>query len=60
MKEPHIEGPATHDGPESCATTREGGGEALTEVAPVSWSPPAVRKGFHDAEVTPPIPAGVP
>ena len=30
MKEPHIEGPATHDDPESCATAREGGGEALT------------------------------
>jgi RNA-directed DNA polymerase len=32
MKEPYIEGPATHDGPESCANTREGGGEALTGV----------------------------
>ena len=30
MKELHIEGLATHDGPESCAVTREGGGEALT------------------------------
>src|SRR5438093_1099601 len=30
MKEPHIEGPATHDDPESCAATREDGGEALT------------------------------
>ena len=30
MREPHIEGPATHDDPESCATAREGGGEALT------------------------------
>jgi hypothetical protein len=30
MKEPHIEGPATHDDPESCAVAREGGGEALT------------------------------
>ncbi len=30
MKEPYIEGPATHDGPESCAGTREGVGEALT------------------------------
>jgi RNA-directed DNA polymerase len=31
-KEPHIEGIANHDGPESCADTREGAGEALTGV----------------------------
>src|SRR5437868_2956689 len=30
MKESHIEGPANHDGPESCAGIREGAGEALT------------------------------
>jgi RNA-directed DNA polymerase len=30
MKEPYIEGTAYHDGPESCAATREGDGEALT------------------------------
>jgi len=30
MKEPYIEGLATHDGPESCAGVREGVGEALT------------------------------
>jgi RNA-directed DNA polymerase len=30
MKEPHIEGLATHDDPESCAVVREDGGEALT------------------------------
>ena len=30
MKEPHVEGVADHDGPESCADAREGGGEALT------------------------------
>jgi len=30
MQEPHIEGPATHDDPESCTGTREGDGEALT------------------------------
>ena len=30
MKEPYIEGPATHDDPESCADVREDGGEALT------------------------------
>jgi hypothetical protein len=32
MKEPYIEGVATHDGPESCAGAREGVGEALTGV----------------------------
>jgi hypothetical protein len=32
MKESHVEGLATHSGPESCATDREGGGEALTGV----------------------------
>ena len=30
MKEPHIEGLATHDDPESCAVARKDGGEALT------------------------------
>lgn len=30
MKEPHIEGLAAHDDPESCAGAREGAGEALT------------------------------
>ena len=30
MKEPYIEGSATHDDPESCAATRKRGGEALT------------------------------
>jgi len=32
MKESYVEGLATHDGPESCAAAREGGGEALTGV----------------------------
>ena len=32
MKEPHIEGVATHDDPESCVGTREGAGEVLTGV----------------------------
>ena len=32
MREPYIEGVAIHDGPESCAGVREGGGEALTGV----------------------------
>ena len=30
MREPHIEGVATHDDPESCVHAREGVGEALT------------------------------
>jgi len=32
MKESHVEGVATHGGPESCADVREDGGEALTGV----------------------------
>jgi len=32
MKESHVEGLATHDGPESCAAFREGSDEALTGV----------------------------
>ena len=32
MKTPDIEGVAIHGGPESCAGTREGAGEALTGV----------------------------
>lgn len=36
MKEPHVEGLATHDDPESCAVTRKSAGEALTG-APMGW-----------------------
>src|SRR5438093_13714650 len=32
MREPHVEGVAIHDVPESCAAAREDGGEALTGV----------------------------
>jgi len=32
MRALYIEGVANHDGPESCVTVREGGGEALTGV----------------------------
>ncbi len=32
MKEPYVEGVATHDGPKSCVVVRKGGGEALTGV----------------------------
>jgi len=30
MREPHVEGLANHDGPESCVDARKGVGEALT------------------------------
>jgi hypothetical protein len=36
MKEPHVEGLAIHDDPESCAVIRKGAGEALTG-APMGW-----------------------
>jgi len=36
MKEPHVEGLAIHDDPESCGVTREGAGEALTGAL-ASW-----------------------
>jgi len=46
MQEPHIEGVATHDDPESCAVARKGGSEALTG-ARAGWAieprNPAVR-----------------
>ena len=46
MKELHIEGLATHDDPESCAVTREGGGEALTGArAGRAIEPRCVLKG---------------
>ena len=32
MQESYVEGPTSHDGPESCARSREGAGEALTGV----------------------------
>jgi RNA-directed DNA polymerase len=32
MKESHVEGLATHDGPESCGVSRKGRAEALTGV----------------------------
>src|SRR6516162_8340981 len=32
MKESHVEGPATHDGPESCGASRKRSVEALTVV----------------------------
>ena len=32
MEVPYVEGLASHDGPESCADVRKGGGEALTGV----------------------------
>ncbi len=39
MRALYVEGLATHDGPESCVSTREGEGEALTGVhAGQPWS----------------------
>jgi RNA-directed DNA polymerase len=32
MKESHVKGPATHDGPESCGASRKGSVEALIGV----------------------------
>ncbi len=37
MREPDIEGVATHGGPKSCDGVREDGGEALTGVR-VGWA----------------------
>ncbi len=50
MKESHIEGVATHDGPESCVDVRKGVGEALTgvrvgEVSSREIIPPGCRRG---------------
>jgi hypothetical protein len=45
MKEPHIEGVATHDDPESCAVVRKDGGEALTG-AHMGWVLSREIKGF--------------
>ena len=45
MKEPYIEGVATHDGPESCVGARKGVGEALTGVRVGRAIEP--RKGPH-------------
>ena len=35
MKEPHVEGLATHDDPESCAVTVRGGDKAGHRIAGV-------------------------
>jgi hypothetical protein len=32
MRESHVKGPATHEGPESCGASRKGGVEALRGV----------------------------
>src|SRR2546427_4369261 len=50
MKESHIEGLASHDGPESCAGTRKGAGEALTGVCTGGvWSRETRRNQGADA-----------
>lgn len=50
MKEPHIEGSATHDDSESCAVVREDGGEALTGARTGTV---LSRKIRHSAALTP-------
>ena len=56
MKEPHIEGPATHDDPESCVGAREGAGEALTGarcgqgIEPRNQVTPGCRRRSAEAE----------
>jgi RNA-directed DNA polymerase len=50
MKEPHVEGVAIHDGPESCAAAREDGRESLTgERTGAVWS----RETKHSGAPTP-------
>lgn len=57
MKEPYIEGVATHDDPESCTDHRKGAGEALTG-ARVGWvlsreiSQTRVPRELHDPKAT--------
>jgi len=50
MKEPHVEGLAIHDDPESCVVTREGAGEALTG-APAGWVLSRVMLNLRGADV---------
>ena len=50
MRTPDIEGVAIHDGPESCAGTREGAGEALTGVR-AGWA--IERRNHHFGVPTP-------
>ena len=51
MREPDIEGVATHDVPESCGAVREDGVEALTGVH-ASWvSSRETKVSFPDADV---------
>ena len=54
MEESHVEGVATHDGPESCADVREDGGEALTGVRAGRVSSREMH--FRDADAV--IPGG--
>jgi RNA-directed DNA polymerase len=46
MREPYIEGVATHGGPESCVRVREGAGEALTGVRAGGAIEPRNDNGF--------------
>jgi hypothetical protein len=49
MKEPDIEGVATHGGPESCVDAREDVGEALTGVR-AGWAIEPRNQGFRGAD----------
>jgi len=50
MKESNIEEIANHDGPESCADSRKGGGEALTGVR-AGWAIEPRNQRFEGADV---------
>jgi hypothetical protein len=49
MKEPHVEGVANHDDPESCAAGREARREALTG-ADMGWVLSREINGFPGAD----------
>ena len=52
MKEPYVEGVATHDDPESCAFIREDGGEALDR----GTSGPGIRREIQSSGAPTPFP----
>jgi RNA-directed DNA polymerase len=52
MQEPHVEGPASHDDPESCADAREGAGEALTGAHAGEVSSREIRQSGEPTPLT--------